>query len=97
MSTSSTDIRGQTEESAKKLVMDSGTAAHGRVRRPRTAEQHPWMSRISAGDSKGLMRLSNAVLNFFSCKTIPAASIWDNSLRAVCAKLCSRASRTDWE
>lgn len=96
MSTSSTDIRGQTEESAKKLVMDSGTAAHGRVQRPRAAEQHPWMSQISAGDSKGLMRLSNAVLNFFSCKTIPAASIWDNSLRAAGTKLCSHASCTGW-
>ena len=84
MSTSSTDIRGQAEESAKKPVMDSRTAAHGRVQRPRAGEEHPWTGHRSLlGTVEGLMGLPDAVLNFFRCKTSPTASIWDNSLRAV--------------
>lgn len=90
MSTSSTDIRGQAEESAKKLVTDSRTAARGRVRRPTD-----W-ARVSAGDSGGADE-TDAVLNFFSCKTSPAPSIWDNSLRAVSAQLCPYASCPGWE
>lgn len=94
MSTSSTDIRGQAEESAKNLMMDSRTAVHGRVQRPRAGEEHP-LSLL--GTVEGLMRLSDVVLNFFSCKTSPTASTWDNSVRAVSAKLCPYASSTGWE
>lgn len=98
MSTSSTDIRGQAEESAKKLVMDSRTAAHGRVQRSKAKEEHPRTGHGSRlGSAEGLMRLSDAVLNFFSCKTSLTASIWDNSLRAVSAKLCPYASCAGWE
>lgn len=97
MSTSSTDIRGQAEESAKKLVMNSRTAAHGRVQRSRAGEEHPQAGHGSVlGTAEGLMRLTDAVLNVF-CKTSPTASIWDNSLRVVSAKLCPCASCTGWE
>lgn len=69
MSTSSTDIRGQAEESAKQLLMDSRTAARGRVRRLRTEKKYPQTGHGSLlGTAEGLMRLSDAVLNSF-CKT----------------------------
>lgn len=69
MSTSSTDIRGQAEESAKQLLMDSRTAACGRVRRLRIEKKYPRTGHGSLlGTVEGLMRLSDAVLNL-SCKT----------------------------
>lgn len=98
MSTSSTDIRGQAEESVKKLVMDSRTAVHGGVRRPGAREEHPQTGHGSLlGTGEGLVRLTDAVLNIFSCKTSPTASIWNNSLRAFSAKLHPYASCTGWE
>lgn len=99
MSTSSTDIRGQAEESVKKLVMDSRTAVRGGVwRRPRAREEHPqtWHGSL-LGTGEGLMRLTDAVLNFFSCKTSPTPSTWNSSLRAFSAKLHPYASCTGWE
>lgn len=50
MSTSSTDIRGQAEESAKKLMMGSRTAVHSRVQRPRAGGGPAAWTRVSAGD-----------------------------------------------
>lgn len=98
MNTSSTDIRGQAEENVKKLVMDSRTAVRGGLWRPRAREEHPQTGHGSLlGTGEELMRLTAAVLNFFSCKTSPTPSIWNNSLRAFSAKLHPYVSCTGWE
>lgn len=53
MSTSSTDIRGQAEESAKKLVMDTRTAVRrGAETQGQGGAPADW-AWVSAGDSGG--------------------------------------------